>query len=495
VVNDFVTFSDAASLGGTIIAAVLNQEYQVASVPTTNTFTIVAKDTSGVTVTANGSDTGNGGSSTVAAYQINTGTNSFATGTGWSTAGWGVTAFGSVSSLSSAGQLRLFSQDVFGEDLVFNPRGGGIYYWDESAGTGSRGVNITSLSGASNAPTIALQVMVSDIDQHVIAFGTNPIGSSAIDPLFVRFSDQENAADWTPTATNTAGGVRINSGSQIIGAVQGRQEIIIFTDVSVHSMRFIGAPFTFQFQTISSDVSMISPNAAVNARGSIYFMDKGGFYVYNGSVQPLPCSVKEFVFSNLNVDQAFKVFAAENNAFSEVTWFYPVGAGDTEVTNYVTFNYAENLWSVGTLVRGAWRGAGTRNNPLASSIITSTNANYLYSHEDGFDDDGSAMTAFIESGDLEMDDGERFMLIRRIIPDFAFSGTTGDASIDMTIKGKDFPLQDASTLSSSTVTSSTLQNHIRVRSRSPIVRLESTGVGYGWRLGNLRFDIRTDGKR
>tara|TARA_R110000772_G_scaffold114728_1_gene219433 strand:- start:678 stop:2531 length:1854 start_codon:yes stop_codon:yes gene_type:complete len=495
VVNDFVTFTDAASLGGTIIAAVLNQEYQVASVPTTNTFTIVAKDTSGVTVTANGSDTGNGGSSTVAAYQINTGTNSFATGTGWSTAGWGVTAFGSVSSLSSAGQLRLFSQDVFGEDLVFNPRGGGIYYWDESAGTGSRGVNITALSGASNAPTIALQVMVSDIDQHVIAFGTNPIGSSAIDPLFVRFSDQENAADWTPTATNTAGGVRINSGSQIIGAVQGRQEIIIFTDVSVHSMRFIGAPFTFQFQTISSDVSMISPNAAVNARGSIYFMDKGGFYVYNGSVQPLPCSVKEFVFSNLNVDQAFKVFAAENNAFSEVTWFYPVGTGDTEVTNYVTFNYAENLWSVGTLVRGAWRGAGTRNNPLASSIITSTNANYLYSHEDGFDDDGSAMTAFIESGDLEMDDGERFMLIRRIIPDFAFSGTTGDASIDMTIKGKDFPLQDASTLSSSTVTSSTLQNHIRVRSRSPIVRLESTGVGYGWRLGNLRFDIRTDGKR
>ena len=495
VVNDFVTFSDAASLGGTIIAAVLNQEYQVASVPTTNTFTIVAKDTSGVTVTANGSDTGNGGSSTVAAYQINTGTNSFATGTGWSTAGWGVTAFGSVSSLSSAGQLRLFSQDVFGEDLVFNPRGGGIYYWDESAGTGSRGVNITALSGASNAPTIALQVMVSDIDQHVIAFGTNPIGSSAIDPLFVRFSDQENAADWTPTATNTAGGVRINSGSQIIGAVQGRQEIIIFTDVSVHSMRFIGAPFTFQFQTISSDVSMISPNAAVNARGSIYFMDKGGFYVYNGSVQPLPCSVKEFVFSNLNVDQAFKVFAAENNAFSEVTWFYPVGTGDTEVTNYVTFNYAENLWSVGTLVRGAWRGAGTRNNPLASSIITSTDANYLYSHEDGFDDDGSAMTAFIESGDLEMDDGERFMLIRRIIPDFAFSGVTGDASIDMTIKGKDFPLQDASTLSSSTVTSSTLQNHIRVRSRSPIVRLESTGVGYGWRLGNLRFDIRTDGKR
>jgi hypothetical protein len=495
VVNDFVTFSDAASLGGNVVAAVLNQEYQIASVPTTNTFTIVAKDTSGAIVTANASDTGNGGSSTVAAYQINTGTNTFATGTGWGTAGWGVTAFGSVSSISSAGQLRLFSQDNFGEDLVFNPRGGGIYYWDESSGTGARGVNISSLAGASNVPTIALQVMVSDIDQHVIAFGSNPIGSSQIDPLFIRFSDQENAADWTPTATNTAGGVRINSGSQIIGAVQGRQEILVFTDVSLHSMRFVGAPFTFQFQTVSTDISMISPNAAVNARGSVYFMDKGGFYVYNGSVQPLPCSVKDYVFSNLNEDQSFKVFAAENNAFSEVIWYYPIGSGDTEITNYVSYNYAENLWSVGTLARGAWRGAGTRNKPLATSVITDTDNNYLYSHEVGFDDDGSPMTAYVESGDLEIEEGQRFMMISRVIPDFAFSGTTSDASIDMTIKGKDFPLGSTSTLATATVTSSTDQNHVRARARHPIVRLESSGSGYGWRLGDLRFDIRSDGRR
>ena len=495
VVNDFVTFSDAATLGGNITATVLNQEYQIASVPTTNTFTIVAKDTSGATVTANASDTGNGGSSTVAAYQINTGTNTFATGTGWGTAGWGVTAFGSVSSISSAGQLRLFSQDNFGEDLVFNPRGGGIYYWDESSGTGARGVNISSLAGASNVPTIALQVMVSDIDQHVIAFGSNPIGSSQIDPLFIRFSDQENAADWTPTATNTAGGVRINSGSQIIGAVQGRQEILVFTDVSLHSMRFVGAPFTFQFQTVSTDISMISPNAAVNARGSVYFMDKGGFYVYNGSVQPLPCSVKDYVFSNLNEDQSFKVFAAENNAFSEVIWYYPIGSGDTEITNYVSYNYAENLWSVGTLVRGAWRGAGTRNKPLATSVITDTDNNYLYSHEVGFDDDGSPMTAYVESGDLEIEEGQRFMMISRVIPDFAFSGTTSDASIAMTIKGKDFPLGSTSTLATTTVTSSTDQNHVRARARHPIVRLESSGSGYGWRLGDLRFDIRSDGRR
>jgi len=496
VVNDFVTFSDAASLGGNIIASVLNQEYQIASVPTTNTFTIVAKDTSGATVTANASDSGNGGSSTVATYQINTGLNTFVQGTGWGAGTWGSGTWGSSSSVSAAGQLRLFSQDNFGEDLIFNIRGGGIFYWDESSGTGARAVNATTLGGASNVPTVALQVLVSDIDQHVIAFGTNPIGSSNIDPLFIRFSDQENAADWTPTATNTAGGVRINSGSQIVGAVQTRQEILVFTDVSLHSMRFVGAPFTFQFATLSTDISMISPNAAVNARGSVYFMDSGGFYVYNGSVQPLPCSVKEHVFSNLNKGQAFKVFAAENNDFSEVIWFYPVGEGDTEITNYVSYNYAENLWAVGTLDRGAWMGTSKNSNPIASSVNTGvTDANYLYNQETGFDDDGSAMTAFVESGDLEIAEGDRFMMISRIIPDFKFSGTTEDASIDFTIKGSNFPLETPTTQATATVTPSTTQSNIRTRARHAVVRVESTGAGFGWRLGDLRFDMRQDGRR
>jgi hypothetical protein len=496
VVNDFVTFSSAASLGGLITAAVLNQEYQITSVPTTSTFTITAKDTNGTEVVANSSDTGNGGSSTVAAYQINTGLNTFVQGTGYGAGTWSSGAWGSSSSISAAGQLRLFSQDNFGEDLVFNARGGGIYYWDESSGTGARAVEIGSLAGASNTPTIALQVLVSDIDQHVIAFGSNPIGSSAIDPLFVRFSDQENAADWTPTATNTAGGVRINSGSEIIGAVQTRQEILVFTDVSLHSMRFTGAPFTFQFSTLSTDISMISPNAAVNARGSVYFMDSSGFYVYNGSVQPLPCSVKEHVFTNLNKGQAFKVFAAENNDFSEVIWFYPVGESDTEITNYVSYNYAENLWAVGTLDRGAWIGYSKNANPIASSVNTGvTDANYLYNHETGFDDDGQAMTAFVESGDLEIGEGERFMMISRIIPDFSFRGATSDASVDFTIKGSNFPLETPTTQATATVTSSTQQSHIRTRARHAVVRIESSGSGYGWRLGDLRFDMRQDGRR
>ena len=493
VVNDFISFTSAATLGGTIVASVLNQEHQIVSVSSSSVYTFIAKDTSGNIVTANGSDSGNGGSSTVGKYQINTGLNAYVSSTGFGASAWGSGGFGSASDISSGNQLRLYSQDNFGEDLVLNVRGGGIYYHDTSVGLATRAVDISEISGQSNAPTIALQVMVSDIDQHVIAFGVNPLGSSAIDPLFIRFSDQQNAIDWTPTATNTAGGVRINSGSIIIGAIQAREEILIFTDVSLHSMRFVGPPFVFNFSTISTDTSMISPNAAVNARGSVFFMDEGGFFVYNGSVQPLPCSVKDYVFSNLNIGQAFKVFAAENSAHSEVTWFYPIGTGNTEITNYVTYNYEENLWSIGTLTRGAWFDSGLGNFPLASSVITDTDQNYLYEHEKGFDDDGLPLTAYVESGDLEIGDGNAFMFMTGIIPDFSFKGT--DPSVDMTIKGRDYPLQDTSTLATTTITANTTESHIRARSRHPVIRVESNGEGYGWRLGTLRIDVRQDGRR
>jgi len=493
VVNDFISFTSAATLGGTIVASVLNQEHQIVSVSSSSVYTFIAKDTSGNIVTANGSDSGNGGSSTVGKYQINTGLNAYVSSTGFGASAWGSGGFGSASDISSGNQLRLYSQDNFGEDLVLNVRGGGIYYHDTSGGLATRAVDISEILGQSNAPTIALQVMVSDIDQHVIAFGVNPLGSSAIDPLFIRFSDQQNAIDWTPTATNTAGGVRINSGSIIIGAIQAREEILIFTDVSLHSMRFVGPPFVFNFSTISTDTSMISPNAAVNARGSVFFMDEGGFFVYNGSVQPLPCSVKDYVFSNLNIGQAFKVFAAENSAHSEVTWFYPIGTGNTEITNYVTYNYEENLWSIGTLTRGAWFDSGLGNFPLASSVITDTDQNYLYEHEKGFDDDGLPLTAYVESGDLEIGDGNAFMFMTGIIPDFSFKGT--DPSVDMTIKGRDYPLQDTSTLATTTITPNTTESHIRARSRHPVIRVESNGEGYGWRLGTLRIDVRQDGRR
>ena len=494
-VNDFVTFSGSASLGGLIIAAVLNQEYQIAGITSTDVYTITAKDTDGDTVTANGSDSGDGGSGVDGAYQISVGLDTYVQGVGWGANTWGSGTFGSSSALSASGQLRLYSQDVFGDDLVFNVRAGGVYYWDESSGTSARGVALSAVAGASNAPTISLQVMMSDVDKHVICFGTNPIGSSSIDPLHIRWSDSESAVDWTPTAINSAGGVTLSTGSIIIGALKTRQEMLIWTDAGMHSMRFIGSPFIFQFSVVNEGISMVSPKAAVNAGGAVYFMDRGGFYAYTGSIQPIPCSVLDYVFSNLNIGQAFKVFATTNVDHSEVTWFYPIGSENTEITNYVTYNYAEQLWSVGTMERGAWIEANSKNYPIASSVVTSSDTNYLYIQERGYDDDGSAMTAFIESGDIEMGDGERYMLLSRMIPDFTFSGNTGSASMDVIVKGKDFPLEDLTTLSTSTVTSSTQQSFLRARTRSSAFRIESSGTGFGWRLGDLRFDMRPDGRR
>ena len=494
-VNDFVTFSGSASLGGLIIAAVLNQEYQIAGITSTDVYTITAKDTDGDTVTANGSDSGDGGSGVDGAYQISVGLNTYVQGVGWGASTWGSSTFGSSSALSASSQLRLYSQDVFGDDLIFNVRSGGVYYWDESSGTSARGVALSAVSGASDAPTIALQVMMSDVDKHVICFGVNPLGSSSIDPLHIRWSDSESAVDWTPTAINSAGGVTLSTGSIIIGALKTRQEMLIWTDAGMHSMRFIGSPFIFQFSVVNEGISMVSPKAAVNAGGAVYFMDRGGFYAYTGSIQPIPCSVLDYVFSNLNIGQAFKVFATTNVDHNEVTWFYPVGSDNTEITNYVTYNYAEQLWSVGTMDRGAWIEANSKNYPIASSVVTSSDTNYLYIQEQGYDADGSAMTAFIESGDIEMGDGERYMLLSRMIPDFIFSGDTGSASMDVVVKGKDFPLEDLTTLSTSTVTSSTKQSFLRARTRSSAFRIESSGSGFGWRLGDLRVDMRPDGRR
>ena len=497
VANDFVTFSDAASLGGNITATVLNQEYQIDVITSANAYTITAKDTDGTAVTANSSDSGNGGSSTVGAYQINTGLNAWLESTGWGVGAWNAGTWSSSTALSSTNQLRLYSQDSFADDLLFNVRAGGVYFWDESGGTGARAVNLTAVSGASDVPTAALQVMVSDVDRHVICFGANPIGSGSLNPLFVRWSDQESAVNWTPTAVNSAGGQVLSSGSEIIGAVKTRQEILIWTDIGIQSMRFVGAPFIFQFGSVAEGVSMISPRAAVAIGDSVFFMDNRGFYVYNGSVQRLECAVLDFVLSNINIEQLGKVFAASNPDFSEVMWFYPVGTGNTDITNYVSYNYVENLWMIGTLSRAAWTYAPTRDNPIASSAdIDTPLTNYLYNHEFGHDDDGAEMVAYIESGDLELGDGEQFIMVKRIIPDFSFGGgSSSDASMTITLKGKDFPLNTATTLTTSTVVPTSSQSHVRARSRDIILRVENTGTGYSWRLGTPRFDMRTDGRR
>ena len=495
VEGDFVTFSNAASLGGNITAAVLNQEYQIDSVPTANTFTFTA------TATANSSDeSGNGGSSTVGTYQLNSGLDVYVKSTGWGSGTWGAGSWGAATDLSFTNQLRLWSIDNFGDDTVLNPRAGGIFYCDESSGLTTRAVNISTLAGASDVPTAVLQTMISDVDKHAIAFGCNPIGSSAIDPLLVRFSDRESAVDWTPTATNQAGGVQLSQGSTIVGALRTRQEILIWTDAGIVSMRFVGEPFVFSFTEVAEGVSLISPNAATNADGKVYFMDRSGFHVYSGTSQRLPCTVLDYVLSDLNQDQSYKVFAGSNRGVNEVIWFYPSGT-NTEIDKYVLYNYLEDTWSIGTttdnFVRTAWNEATIYENPIAASKNDNSNLNYIYSHEIGHGDDTDAFSAFIESSDFDLEpDGEKFTFISKLIPDVEFRDQQStEDTVTFTIKGRDYPLQDLSTLQTINVTPSSTFANTRARSRQAAMRISNSSSNYGWRIGDLRLEIRPDGKR
>ena len=505
VANDFVTFSGAVSLGGNITATVLNQEYQIATIVNANSYTVEAKDTSGATVTANASDTGNGGSSVVGAYQINTGLNVYVPATGWGVGTWGAGTWGSAAALGFSNQLRLWSHDAFGEDLVINPRAGSIFFWDTSGGTSNRAVNITSLSGANLAPTVGLQTIVSDIDRHVIVLGADPISGSSrsgsSDPLLIAFSDQESVTEWEPTSTNTAGDIRLSSGSQIVGGLRARQEILIWTDTSLYSMQFVGAPFTFGVNLINENVGLISPNGAVNAPDGVYWMARDGFYKYTGSVQRVPCSVLNYVLDDLNTTQSFKVFAFSNKEFNEIGWFYCSGSSDN-VDRYVTYNYLENVWSIGELARTAWLDEGIFDNPLATEGLSSDSV--LYDHESGSDADGSPMdNVFIESGDIDIDQGEQFGFISRIIPDVKFFGSTPTTGqVNFVVKTRNYPGDTLSTASTTDVTSSTQQNFVRARGRQMVFRLQSDDdavtaarTGFKWRLGANRFDIRTDGRR
>ena len=507
VANDFVTFSAAASLGGNITAAVLNQEYQIVTV-TTNTYTIAAKDTSGTEVIANSSDTGNGGSSTVGTYEINVGLDVYVPSTGWGSDYWGAGTWGSVSPLDAANQLRLWSHDNFGEDLVINARGAGIFYWDETNGVETRAVALSDLSGANLTPTLALQVMVSDVDRHVICFGADPINDSgtartgAIDPMFIAWSDQENVEQWEPLSTNTAGSFRLSAGSAIVGAVRARQETLIWTDTSLYSMTFVGQPFTFSINLVNEGVGLVGPNAMINTPKGVFWMDKKGFYTYAGSIQQLPCTVDNYVFSDLNQTQSYQIFGFVNKAFDEVGWFY-CSADSNVIDKYVTYNYEENVWMIGNLSRTCWLDEGIFSDPKAT--YTTNNVGYLFNHETGNDDDGLAMTnVFIESGDFDLGEGDQYQFISRIIPDVKFTGsaTTGadGQTVDIVLKRRNFPGEELTTAVTSACTSVTTKIDTRARGRQAVLRVQSNDTntndtGMGFRLGATRIDIKPDGMR
>jgi len=505
--GDFVTFSGAVSLGGNIVATALNQEYEIATIPSTSTYTITAKDADGDTLTANASDSGNGGGSIVGAYQINIGLDVFVDGTGFGAGTWGGGTWGSTSSLSNLNQLRLWSMDSFGEDLIASVRAGGIYYWDTSAKTlgTDRAVPLTDLSGANLAPTKGLQVLVSDVDRHVVILGADPISggsrSGSIDPMLIAFSDQENVAEWEPKSTNTAGSLRCSSGSEIIGGLRARQETLVWTDVALYSMQFIGTPLTFGLNLINEGVSLIGPNACINTPSGVFWMDKKGFYTYTGSVAPVQCSVHSYVFDDLNEGQAYQFFAFLNKQFNEVGWFYS-SADSTAIDRYVAYNYVDQTWNIGQLSRTAWLDEGIVAFPRAAGKSSSTP--YLYQHETGNDADGSPMDdVYIESADFDIGDGEEFQFIKRMIPDVKFTGNGGnDQQINVVLKQRNYPGDSLSTDQTTSFTATTTKIDMRGRARQAALRFESdddasTGVreGVGFRIGGTRLDIRPNGRR
>ena len=496
--GDFVTFSGAASLGGNVTAPILNAEHQVTRVIDANNYEIT------VSVTANSSDSGDGGASVIGAYQINTGLDTSVFGTGWGTGVWSRGTWGSGSATTVPGaQLRVWSQDNYGEDLIICVQDGGIFYWSKSGGLAARAVALEDLAGAQAAPTIAKTVIVSERDRHVIAFGCDPEGDPGVqDPLVIRFSDQEDPGEWRTLPTTTAGELRIGTGSEIIGAIQTKQQIIVFTDVSVHAMQYIGDPFTFGIQEVSSSVSLMSPNAMVAVGDTVFWMGKNEFYTYDGAVVQIPCDVKEYVFSGLNIQQQLKVYAGHSSSFSEVWWFYP-SSGSQENDSYVVYNYEQRVWYYGTMPRTAWQDRNVLSFPTAISPD-----GYIYYQESGLND-GSvnppvALAPYIESSVIDMGDGDQFMFATRVIPDLTFRNSTNEApTATMTLKARNFPggayfATDSDPVvktASHPVEQFTNQLFTRLRGRSISLRIESNQTGTAWRLGDPRLDLRTDGRR
>ena len=502
VTGDFVTFSGATSLGGNVSAAVLNQEYQV-TVVTDDSYSIT------VSVTANATDVAGspGGGTVSAAYQINVGPEFQQPASGWGAGAWGGGAWGA--GVSEKATLRTWSQKNFGEDLIFGPRDGPIYYWDATSGVSTRGVLLSTLGGASNVPTVQKFIFVSDVSRFVFAFGCNELGDTVQNPMLIRWSDQESAADWTPAATGQAGSIQLSDGSELITCLQTRQEIIVWTDSALYSVQYVGVPAVWSTQLLASNISIYSQNSAAVASGVVYWMGVDKFYKYDGRVQTLRCDLRQYIFSDINQSQNQQVFTGTNEGFNEVWWYY-CSTGSTVVDKYVVYNYAEDIWYYGTLGRTAWLDSGLRDYPLAA-----TYSRNLVDHEIGVDDNETGTTlpiaASIGSSEFDIDDGHNFGFIWRVLPDLTFRGSTGDRApqcnmtlIPMRNSGSGFTTP-ASTNNTSTaeiqriatvpIEEFTGQVYIRVRGRQIIFKVDSDQVGTTWQLGVPRIDLKPDGRR
>lgn len=527
--GDFVTISGVASAVNGIPASALNKEFRVVSVPSSNTFTI--------TVASGATSAGTTGAATFN-FQLLTGSDVYTTAAGWGAGGWGgvTTGFPStgwgLSAATGVGvNLRLWSQSAFGENLIFNARGGTMNIWtvnptptlydrgqvivaggsitQKNYATGS---GTTTVSIDSTCPSLVNYVMVSDASRFTIAFGCNdPTGvysSVALDPMMVRWADQESYSTWTPAITNQAGSYRLSQGSEIITALQTRQEILIWTDTSIYSMQFVGAPYVWTFQIMGSNLSIIGPNAAVTVNNITYWMGTDKFYMYSGRVETLPCSVRQYIYDDINLQQGFQVFGGSNEGYNEIWWFY-CSANSTTIDKYVIYNHLERTWAYGSLARTAWLDSPLRDTPMGT-----TYGNVVVYHEQGNDDGttnpATPIYAYVRSSDFDIGDGHNFGLVWRIIPDVTFDGSTvNQPVVNFTVYPRQNPGTNYGSTDTPTVTSAqnysavrtynvqqfTEYAYVRIRGRQMAFQISSADLGVSWQLGSPRLDVRADGRR
>ena len=578
-VGDFVTFSNASTVGGVNV----NNEYQITSVPSLTTYTVTLASAATAVV-------GGGGTSVHAAYQLNVGNAIAVPINGWGAGGWGLGTWGNGTTTTQF--IRLWSQNNFGQDLIYGPRGGNIYYWNatigltpvtlagisngspcvvtsslalangtaiqlqttgnlptgltvgtvyyvinstgttfnlsatyngtaintSSAGSGthsitSRGIPLSSLGGASDAPTVQNNVLVSDASRFVMCFGCNDYGATTIDPMLIRWSDQEDAANWTPSATNQAGSVRLSHGSKIVTVQQTRQEILVWTDASLYSLQYLGPPIVWGSQLLADNISIVGPNATAVAGGVSFWMGVDKFYKYDGRTQTLNCDLRRYIFSDINLAQADQIFASTNEGFNEVWWFY-CSSNSTTIDSYVVYNYIENIWYSGTMSRTAWIDSGLRPYPIAAYYNSTASAGNLINHESGLNDNtwgtDNPIEAYILSSEFDIDDGHNFSFIWRVIPDLTFRGSTADSpTVTMTL----YPLENSGSgyndpqseggLNYANVTRTAVlpieqftgQIYTRVRGRQLAFKIYSNQLNTTWQYGATRIDIRPDGRR
>ena len=497
--GDFVTFSGATAVDG-LTTGDLNKEQEVTAVIDSDNYEV---NTGGVCTAGS---TAGGGSAVDAVYQINIGLNTTILGPGWGAGTWGRFTWGSGAGSLAGQTLRLWFADDFGEDLLMNIADGNIYYWDASSTVTTRAVPLSSLTGASDVPTVARKVLVSEVDRHVLCFGANPLGETDQDPLLIRWSSQESPTDWTPTATNTAGDLRLSQGSEIVTALRTSRQILIWTDHSLHSLQFLGPPYTFGTALLGDNIRIAGPNTAISVNDIVFWMGQENFYMYDGRIQPIPCSVRQYVFNDINRNQSFKFHAGSLASQSEVWWYY-CSESSEEIDRYVVYNYLEQTWYYGNLARTAWndRASGQRSYPQAASVDQ-----YLYDQEFGLDDGSTSpatpVDAFVQSSDFDIGDGDQFMFIRRIIPDLNFSTSTAatpEVEFTMTARNYNGNVTGQGTDSGDVIRSSvvsgqdnyTNQLFMRLRGRQMNLKVSSDTTGVKWRLGSPRLEMRPDGRR